>query len=73
MITASASQRFPYGPTARGAAVVLVALAVVGCKSGSSWTAKPSWWTFGGTGDDPAALASAPTTPTDVTKPSAAA
>lgn len=73
MITASASQRFPYGPTARGAAVVLVALAVVGCKSGSSWTAKPSWWTFGGTGDDPAALASAPTPPTDVTKPSAAA
>ena len=73
MITASASQRFPYGPTARGVAVVLVALAVVGCKSGSSWTAKPSWWTFGGTGDDPAALASAPTTPTDVTKPSAAA
>lgn len=73
MITASASQRFPYGPTARGAAVVLVALALVGCKSGSSWTAKPSWWTFGGTGDDPAALASAPTTPTDVTKPSAAA
>ena len=73
MITASASQRFSYGPTARGAAVVLVALAVVGCKSGSSWTAKPSWWTFGGTGDDPAALASAPTTPTDVTKPSAAA
>ena len=73
MITASASQRFTYGPAARGAAVVLVALAVVGCKSGSSWTAKPSWWTFGGTGDDPAALASAPTPPTDATKPSAAA
>lgn len=73
MITASASQRTLFGPIARGAAIVLVALAVVGCKSGSSWTAKPSWWTFGGSGEDPAKLASAPPAPTDVTKPSAAA
>jgi hypothetical protein len=53
--------------------VVLLAVAAVGCKSGSSWTAKPSWWTFGGSGEDPAKLAAAPPATTDATKPSATA
>jgi hypothetical protein len=56
-----------------GMALALAAVAAGGCKSGSSWTAKPSWWTFGDASKDPAALASAPPAPTDVTKPSAAA
>jgi hypothetical protein len=72
MVTAS-WQRVGFGPSARGLFVLLVAVAAVGCKSGSSWTAKPSWWTFGGSGDDPAKLAAAPPASTDVTKPSAAA
>lgn len=72
MVTAS-WQRVGFGPSARGLFVLLVAVAAVGCKSGSSWTAKPSWWTFGGSGDDPAKLAAAPPAITDVTKPSAAA
>jgi len=55
-----------------GVAIVLAAAVAGGCKSGSSWTAKPSWWTFGDASKDPAALASAPPAPTDVTKPSAA-
>ncbi|MGI9177453.1 MAG: hypothetical protein ACR2IT_06300 [Pirellulales bacterium] len=54
-------------------ALALAAAVAGGCKSGSSWTAKPSWWTFGDASKDPAALASAPPAPTDVTKPSAAA
>ena len=71
---ASASlQRVGFGPTARGLLVVLLAVAAVGCKSGSSWTAKPSWWTFGGSGEDPAKLAAAPPATTDATKPSATA
>ncbi|MFM1996635.1 MAG: hypothetical protein RLZZ111_1022 [Planctomycetota bacterium] len=56
-----------------GIVLVLAAAVAGGCKSGSSWTAKPSWWTFGDASKDPAALASAPPAPTDVTKPSAAA
>jgi hypothetical protein len=56
-----------------GIALVLAAAVAGGCKSGSSWTAKPSWWTFGDASKDPAALASAPPAPTDVTKPSATA
>jgi|APCry1669188879_1035177.scaffolds.fasta_scaffold04321_3 hypothetical protein len=72
MVTAS-WQRVGFGPSARGLCVLLIAAAAVGCKSGSSWTAKPSWWTFGGSGDDPAKLAAAPPAITDVTKPSAAA
>ena len=69
---ASASlQRVGFGPTARGLFVVLLAVAAVGCKSGSSWTAKPSWWTLGGSGDDPAKLAAAPPATADATKPSA--
>jgi len=71
---ASASlQRVGFGPTAQGLLVVLLAVAAVGCKSGSSWTAKPSWWTFGGSGEDPAKLAAAPPATTDATKPSATA
>ncbi len=54
-------------------ALAFAAAVAGGCKSGSSWTAKPSWWTFGDASKDPAALASAPPAPTDVTKPSAAA
>ncbi len=50
-----------------------VALAAAGCKSGTSWNAKPSWWSFGGSGEDPAKLAAAPAASTDVTKPSASA
>lgn len=56
-----------------GVAIVLAAAVAGGCKSGSSWTAKPSWWTFGDASKDPATLASAPPAPTDVTKPSASA
>jgi len=73
MFSASSSQRSSFGSSAAGLAIVLIAAATVGCKSGSSWTSKPSWWTFGGSGEDPAKLASAPPAPTDVTKPSAAA
>jgi hypothetical protein len=69
MISAS-SQQSLFGTACRAAAAVLVLLAV-GCKSGSSWTAKPSWWSFGG--DDPAKLASAPPAPGDVAKPSSTA
>lgn len=72
MVTAS-WQRVGFGPAGRGLFVLLIAAAAVGCKSGGSWTAKPSWWTFGGSGDDPAKLAAAPPAITDVTKPSAAA
>ena len=71
-MTSASSQRVGFGPSAQGLIVLLVAVAAVGCKSGSSWTAKPSWWTFGGSGDDPAKLAAAPPATTDVTKPSAA-
>jgi hypothetical protein len=57
----------------------LVVLAVVsslasGCKSGSSWAAKPAWWSFGQT--PPAAadkLGAAPAFSGDATKPSATA
>jgi len=70
MITASRWQGTVRG-LAAGSAVVLVAAVAGGCKSGSSWNAKPSWWTFGGSPADAAALASAPAAPTDVTKPSA--
>ena len=72
-MASASSQRFSFGPTARGLFVVVVAVAAVGCKSGSSWTAKPSWWTFGGSGEDPAKLAAAPPAITDTTKPSATA
>ena len=72
-MASASSQRFSFGPSARGLFVVLLAVAAVGCKSGSPWTAKPSWWTFGGSGEDPAKLAAAPPAPTDVTKPSATA
>lgn len=71
-MTSASLQRVGFGPSARGLIVLLVAVAAVGCKSGSSWTAKPSWWTFGGSGDDPAKLAAAPPATTDTTKPSAA-
>ena len=73
MITASKWQRFLTGTAIRGTVAMAVAIAAVGCKSGSTWTAKPSWWTFGGGPEDAAKLASAPPAPTDVTKPSAAA
>lgn len=56
------------GPSVRAAAAVLVLLAA-GCKSGGSWNAKPSWWSFGS--DDPAKAATAPST--DVAKPSTTA
>lgn len=72
-MASASSQRFSFGPSARGLFVVLVAVAAVGCKSGSSWTAKPSWWTFGSSGEDPAKLVAAPPASTDVTKPSATA
>jgi len=72
-MASASSQRFSFGPSARGLFVVLLAVAAVGCKSGSSWTAKPSWWTFGGSGEDPAKLAAAPPAMTDTTKPSATA
>jgi hypothetical protein len=53
---------------------ILTALAgtAAGCKSGTSWTAKPSWWTFGGGTPDAAKLADAPPAG-DVSKPSATA
>jgi hypothetical protein len=71
MITASMRQRAVLGIAARGVALVVVAAVAGGCKTGtSSWTAKPSWWTFGGS-SDASKLASAPPAPTDVTKPSA--
>ncbi|MCE9632266.1 MAG: hypothetical protein K8S94_16335 [Planctomycetia bacterium] len=73
MITASKWQRFLAGTAIRGTVAMVVAVTAVGCKSGSSWTAKPSWWTFGGSPEDASKLASAPPAPTDVTKPSAAA
>jgi hypothetical protein len=69
MISASLQQTF-LGTVGR-AAVALLVLVAVGCKSGSSWTAKPSWWSPGN--DDPAKLASAPPAPTDVAKPSSTA
>ncbi|MFM8735580.1 MAG: hypothetical protein ACKOC8_10340 [Pirellulales bacterium] len=50
---------------------VVVALAAAGCKTGTSWNAKPSWWSFGGSGETAEKLASAPPASTDVTKPSA--
>lgn len=72
-MTSAPAQQFGFGPAARGLFVVLLAVAAVGCKSGSSWTAKPSWWTFGGSGEDPAKLAAAPPASADLTKPSATA
>lgn len=68
MISAS-RQRFPSARFVAAAAAVAVACASPGCKSGSSWAAKPSWWTFGN--DDPAKLADAPPAATDVAMPSA--
>ncbi|RLS79684.1 MAG: hypothetical protein DWI03_01120 [Planctomycetota bacterium] len=52
------------------AAVVVSACFAGGCKSGT-WGAKPSWWTFGGSGQDPAKLASAPAYEGSIPKPSA--
>lgn len=52
--------------------VVLSACFAGGCKSGT-WGAKPSWWTFGGSGQDPAKLASAPAYEGGIPKPSATA
>ncbi len=63
----STPRRPVLGPCGRGLALAL-ALTAVGCKSGSSWTAKPSWWSLGGT--DPAKLAS---DSDDVAKPSTTA
>jgi hypothetical protein len=34
------------GPVGRAAVAALI-LVASGCKSGSSWTAKPSWWSLG--------------------------
>lgn len=73
MITASKWQRVLAGTAIRGTVAMAVAVAAVGCKSGSTWTAKPSWWTFSGGPEDAAKLAAAPPAPSDVTKPSAAA
>jgi hypothetical protein len=50
----------------------LAACVAGGCKSGT-WGAKPSWWTFGGTGQDPSKLASAPAYEGGIPKPSASA
>lgn len=72
MITASKCQRFLAGKALRGTLAAAVAVAAVGCKTGSSWTAKPSWWTFGGGPEEASKLATAPPAPTDITKPSAA-
>lgn len=72
MIRASQRHRSLVGMSAHGAVAVAVALSAVGCKSGGTWAAKPSWWAFGG-GDEAAKLASAPPAPGDVTKPSATA
>lgn len=69
MMSASSQQSF-LGSSGRVVAALLVLLAA-GCKSGSSWNAKPSWWSLGG--DDPAKLASAPPAAGDVAKPSATA
>lgn len=70
-MTSASLQRGGFGRSSRGICVVVVALAAMGCKTGTSWTAKPSWWTFGGSGDDPAKLASAPPAAADATMPSA--
>lgn len=53
---------------------ILTALAgsAAGCKSGTSWTSKPSWWSFGGGTPDAAKLADAPPAG-EVSKPSATA
>jgi hypothetical protein len=72
MITASRWQESVRGRAAGGAVVLVVALAT-GCKSGTSSSMTPSWWSFGSSKADNAALASAPPAPTDVTKPSSTA
>jgi hypothetical protein len=55
------------------ATVLACSLAATGCQSGMSMT-KPSWWKFGGggSGDDAAKLAAAPSFSTDAKKPSEA-
>lgn len=68
-MSAASWQRFPSARCIAAAMALAVALVAPGCKSGSSWTAKPSWWKFGS--DDPAKLADAPPSSTDVAKPSA--
>lgn len=55
------------------AAVVAVATNAVGCRSGASATAAPSWWSFGGKGSDAEKLSAAPPFEGPVKKPSEAA
>ena len=54
------------------AALVVLASLACGCKT-SSWGAKPSWWSFGGTAPAGSALTAAPTFDQDPVKPSEAA
>lgn len=63
--------RFGNGLARRAGCTVIVVWACFagGCKSGT-WGAKPSWWTFGGSGQDPAKLAAAPAFEGAIPKPS---